>query len=197
MDEYPVEVNFQTSSSKSKMNMSWFPKLLDSEWTNNNPANKILCTADDGISQMYTEVEQFNTTTGYAQFLYTKPGYSFPTSSKLTFYCYYNTRTTSNSYTGTVGTTPAKLMWQSNFYEALNFAGTTTDSVTGGTASVSGGASYTTDCAGMPNSAFNFTGTNYINALALPVTPTSTEYMWNFAFPSDLANGSYTMFYRV
>ncbi len=199
MDEYPIEVNFGTSSSISNMSMKWFPDELDSENKNINPVYKVQPVADDGITQMYGEITYFSTTTDAFQMYIAKPGWGYATSEEKNLYVYYDRRHTSSSYVGTVGEPAAKEVWATNFYSVYNFSNTTTDSVTGDIGVVTGNEIYTSDCAGIPNSSFSFDGSTSIMFFnpfpALSSIPHG--YIMQLRGINGLMDGFYEIFYRA
>jgi len=209
---FPYEIVLATTSGYTLQQMQW---IFD-QMNISNPWQKIQPTTDDGITQMYGEVEEWNTTTKMARLWVSKLGWAPSTTSNAYFYLYYDkNHSPTTTYISKIkeGANGNVNAWKPGFFQnVFNFSNTTTDSINASAATITGTEAYATDEKGFSNSAFDFDGFTYITPATLP-TPTSSIFIntfkittpppgtytffdYHFYYPGDPANTSIRTYYE-
>ena len=190
---FPYELVLATTSGYSLQEMQW----IFNQMNVSSPWLRIQPTTDDGITQMYGEVEDWNTTSKMARIWVSKMGWTPSTTTNLSFYLYFDkNHSTSTYYVSKVSDTGDKgnvNAWKPGYFQSVfNFSNTTTDSINISLPTIVGTETYTTDEKGFENSAFDFDGFTYISPSVLP-TPTSSIFMTTFKITTP-PPGTYTFF---
>ena len=111
---------------------------------------KIAVTSSDGGTQLYVEIENWDSTSNKA-LIHTKVP-SISSTVNTTIYLYYDSSQENNtSYVGDVGDTPARNVWDSSYDRVLHMTDSTTlkNSVDGSTETLGGTLSETTSPKGL------------------------------------------------
>jgi len=191
---FPYELVLATTSGYSLQQMQWIFNQMNvsSPWLRIQPAT------DDGITQMYGEVEDWNTTSKMARIWVSKLGWEPSTTTNLIFYLYFDKNHSTSTYYvskitdgGDKGNVNA---WKPGYFQnVFNFSNTTTDSINQTGVTIIGTEQYVADEKGFENSAFYFDGFTYLVPGTLPV-PTSSIFMNTFKISNVLPPGTYTFF---
>lgn len=142
---FNYRVSFTISSSDVDSDLTYFPVLvhLSSSCGKNNEDlsfvfdevgasyYKIAFTKSDGDTQLYGEVERWNSTTEQAYITVSLSGWIISSSSDTVFYLYYDSSATNNtSYIGTQASLVAQNVWNSSYKISLQLSDNNLDDST-------------------------------------------------------------------
>ena len=133
LTHFPITLFLNSSSGKGDLDISDIFSELGENW------NKIAITTDDGTTQIYVEVESWDSINGKAVIHCSKSDLVLSTSTDVNLYFYYDNNQDDNvSYVGnTQGTSPVTEVWDSNYKLVLHPTDITTatlkDSTSGDT----------------------------------------------------------------
>jgi len=123
---YNKRIKVTADHTKVDSNLSWFPltiflksgdgdttKIFDELGSNNL---KMAITKSDGTTQLYVEIEQWDTTNKVGVLHCGRDGDTLSSSADTDYYIYYDSSHADNTdYVGVKNSTPAQSVWDSNF----------------------------------------------------------------------------------
>lgn len=121
---YSHRIRFKIDHTKIDSDLTHFPITLFLIESNANEVftelgsnyKKIGITQADGTTQLYVEVEKWDSSSKEAVLHISRSGWTISSSQNTVFYLYYDSSAADNtSYVGDIGDTPAQNVWDSNF----------------------------------------------------------------------------------
>lgn len=110
LSHFPVPIILGTSVGQSSQDLSAIFDELGAE------SLKLAVTQSDGETQLYVEVEQWDSGNEKAVLWVSSSGWSVTSASTTTIYLYFDSSQSDNSaYVGVVGSTPGQSVWDSNY----------------------------------------------------------------------------------
>jgi len=126
LDGFDNRIKFSIDHTKIDGNLTHFPvtlilsstfcsEVFSDLWSNANRF-KIAFTKDDGVTQLYGEIEQFDYGNSKAVYHISKNDWTIASGTNTDFYMYYDSSHADNTnYIGDTGSTPGENVWDSNF----------------------------------------------------------------------------------
>ena len=118
LTNFPVMIHLCTSSGLSQTDLTTIFTALSSDANR----TKIAVTTSDGTTQCYVEIESWNTISHDAVLWVKVPTINF--NSDTILYLYYDsTQPANTTYVGDVGSTPAKMVWNTTYTGVFHLNG--------------------------------------------------------------------------
>lgn len=119
LTDFPVKIFLDTSGSGD---LDWTPVFT--QLNTFSQRKKIALTADDGVTEIYVEIEYWNDVGSTAVLWFKAPNlYNNPTGDQNKFYLYYdNTHDDNTTYIGDTGDVAAQNVWDSNYLAVWHMA---------------------------------------------------------------------------
>ena len=192
---YNKRIKVTADHTKVGSNLSWFPltiflksgdgdttKIFDELGSNNL---KMAITKSDGTTQLYVEIEQWDTTNKVGVLHCGRDGDTLSSSADTDYYIYYDSSHADNTdYVGVKNSTPAQSVWDGNFKAIYHMSdGADTSHIYDSTSNNNDGAKKASNepiqADGQIAKAQDFDGTNdYINCGTPTITGTFTVEAW-------------------